>query len=411
MSAAERDRRRIWILFCAAVIARIAAAVLRGDGALRPGYDFYTTISQNFLDGHGLCHSLEGGCADRTPLYALWLAPFVATGTLYPGVAIAQALAGAALTWIAWGLGVTLFDRRTALIAAAAAAFSPYAVMHDTALQDTVFINVLIPLAMLLLLRARDSGSAWCWIAGGLSLALAVMFNARVVLLVPCALAWVVFAGGRDRRSRARSAILAALPVVVLVGGWMMRNWQVVGVPVLTTESGKQLWFANSAATFAYFPDRSIDLTINDLDQHLPEETRALLAQFPGSEVQRDAFVRRLGIDYMLADPFRTAIAATRKIAVAAFAQLSPARGALVQWGYAAAYLPIHLLAVLTLVRMRGRVPLHSLTWLLLLSFAVTTALFWAHTSHKSYLDAVLFVYAAAALTSWLPTRTAAVPA
>ena len=410
MTAADRDRRRIWILFCAAVIARIAAGLLRGDGASRPGYDFYTTISQSFLDGHGFCYSLEGGCADRTPLYPLWLAPFIATGTLYPGVAIAQALAGASLTWIAWGLGTLWFDRRAGLAAAAAAAFSPYAIVHDTALQDTVFINVLIPLAMVLLLRARGGGSRWAWIGGGLSLSLAVLFNARIVLFVPFALAWVLFTG-HEWRLRVRAAALVGLPVLLLVGGWVMRNWQVAGAPVLTTESGKQLWFANSAATFAYFPNRSIDLTINDLDQQLPQETRAMLERFPGSEAERDAFVRQWGIDYIIENPRRSVIAAARKLEVAATAQLSPSRGALVQWGYAAVYLPIHVLAALTLIRSRGHAAMHSLTWLLLLSFAITTALFWAHTSHKSYLDAVLFVYAAAALTSWLPTRTAAVPA
>jgi 4-amino-4-deoxy-L-arabinose transferase-like glycosyltransferase len=411
MIAAGKDRRTIAVLFAGGLMARLAAGLLPGDGALRPGYGFYATISQSFLDGHGFCYSLEGGCADRTPLYSLWLAPFLATGTLYPGVAIAQALAGASLTWIAWRLGTLLFDRRAGLIAAAAAAFSPYAVIHDTALQDTVFINLLMPLALLLLLRARDSGSAWTWIGGGLSLSIAVLVNARIALFVPCALGWILLSSGGDWRSRMRSAALVALPVLLLVGGWMMRNWQVVGAPVLTTESGEHLWVANSPATFTYFPERSIDLTIDDLDPQLPQETRTMLEHFPGNEAQRDAFVRQWGVDYMVENPGRTAIGAARKIWVAAGAQLSPAHHPLLQWGYAAVFLPIHLLAAWTLVRTRRAATMHSLTWLLLLSFVVTTAAYWAHTSHKSYLDAVLFVYAAAALTWWLPIRTTAVPA
>jgi hypothetical protein len=397
------------MLMAAAVVVRIAAGLPRGEeGLRRDGYEFYATISENFLSGHGLCYSPEGGCAARLPVYPLFLAMFIATGTLYPGVIVAQAVLGAALVWIAFALAAQLFDRRAAAFAAIAAAFSPYAIIHDTALQDTVFINVLIAVAMLWLVQARASGSAARWVLAGLALALAVLTNARIALFVPCAIAWTMLAGGSNWRSGLRAGALVALPLVLLVGGWMMRNWQVAGAPVLTTEAGERLWFANNPRTFANFPERSIDLTGDELMQMVPAETRALLDHFPGTELQRDNLVRGWAIDYMLQDPRRTVTYALRKIWIAAAAQLSPARGAIVQAGYAIVFLPIHVAAIWMLWRMRSRSPDHALTALLLASFAITTAAFWAHTSHKSYLDAVLFVYAAAALCSFVPTRTIA---
>lgn len=400
-------------LVAGAAVARIAAGLPRGEELLlRDGYEFYATISGNFLDGHGLCYSVEGGCAARLPLYPLWLAPFIASGTLYPGVIIAQAALGAMLAWIVAELGALLFDRRAGLVAAAAAAFNPYAVIHDTSLQDTVFINVLIPLAMLLLLRARAGGSTALWVGAGAALALAILTNARIALFMPCALGWVLAAGGRDWASRVRAGAIVMLPVVVLVGGWMVRNWRVVGAPVLTTEAGERLWFANNPRTFAHFPERSIDLTADELIQIVPAETRARLESFAGTEPQRDALVRGWALDYMQEDLLRTALGGMRKIWVAASAQLSPARGPILQAGYAIVFVPIHILAIWTLLRTRANRAEHHLTGLLLLSFALTTAAFWAHTSHKSYLDAVLFVYAAAAVTAWFPARTAAaVPA
>jgi 4-amino-4-deoxy-L-arabinose transferase-like glycosyltransferase len=305
-----------------------------------------------------------------------------------------------------------LFDRRAGLIAATAAAFNPYAIVHDTALQDTVFINVLIPLALLLMWRARVSGSTWLWSSGGLALALAVLTNARVALFVPCALAWTLANGGADWRQRLRAAVVVALPVLILVGGWTMRNWRVVGAPVLTTDAGAGLWVANNPKTFSHFPERSIDLTPDEMFEVMPPDRLAILEHFPGTEPEHDALLRGWAIDYMREDPLRTAVGASRKVWVAASAQLSPARSGIVQAGYAIVFIPIHLLAIWTLVRARTQRPEHRLTSLLLMSFVVTTAAFWAHTSHKSYLDAVLFVYAAGGLTALLSKRaSAAVPA
>jgi hypothetical protein len=181
----------------------------------------------------------------------------------------------------------------------------------------------------------------------------------------------------------------------------------VAGAPVLTTEAGERLWFANNARTFAHFPERSIDRTADELIVIVPADTRAMLDHFPGNEPERDALVRGWALDYMAEDPQRTVAGAARKIWIAASAQLSPARSSLLQIGYAMVFIPIHLAAIWMLWRV-GQRPGHGLTWLLLISFAVTTAAFWAHTSHKSYLDAVLFVYAAAALCSLLPARAPA---
>lgn len=397
-----------WVLglMVLGIAARIGFGLARGeDRLLRDGYSFYLIMATNFLDGHGICYAADGGCAARMPIYPLWLSVFLATGTLSPGLVLAQSVVGGALTWVTWDLGRQLFDRRVGVIAAAAVALNPYAVIHDTALQDTVFVNVLMVTAMALLLRARatTAGPTWMW-AGG-ALAAAVLVNARIVLFVPLALAWAGLAVSGDRRARTRAVALVALPLVVLLGGWVARNWRLVGAPVLTTEGGEQLWYGNNPWTFSHFPVRSIDLTGGELILKMPADARERLEQFQGTEAERDAVVAGWAVDYMTADPARTARAVSRKLWVAASAQLSPARGAVVQLGYAALFLPVHLLALFSVWRSRHAWREHGLTWALLIAFAVTTAIFWAHTSHKNYLDAVLFVYAAAGAYMLAPAR------
>jgi 4-amino-4-deoxy-L-arabinose transferase-like glycosyltransferase len=336
------------------------------------------------------------GCALRVPAYPLFLSPFASVGWVYPGAVIAQALVGGALVWLAWLIGRELFDDRVGLFAAALASLSPYAVMHDTALQETVVANTFMAAGLLLLLRARRTGRARLCLAAGIVLALATLTAARFAIFLPCALAWLLLAAGKEWHGRIRRAALLVLPMIALVGGWMLRNSQVVGGFVLTSEAGESLWKGNNPSTFSHYPTASIDLSAIESFERLRPAARAELERLEGQEVARDRLYRRWAVEYIAADPGRTVRAAMRKLAVMASAQFSPARGPAIQWGYLIMFLPLHVLALAGAWSVRRQWQVHALTALLVGSFAVTTAAFWAHTSHKSYLDVFLFVYASA---------------
>jgi hypothetical protein len=191
--------------------------------------------------------------------------------------------------------------------------------------------------------------------------------------------------------------------VVILVGGWTMRNWWRQGVWALTTESGRSLWIANNEWTFAHFPARSIDLSAAESFQHLSELQQHQLALVGNDEVGFDRLLARWAAEEIGGHPLRSFSYAMRKVWVAVSGQLSPARGLAVQLSYTLLFATIHLLALLGLWRSRGDARSHSLLYSIFISFMVTTAIFWAHTSHKSCLDAFLFVYAAAALQQAWP--------
>ena len=60
---------------------------------------------------------------------------------------------------------------------------------------------------------------------------------------------------------------------------------------------------------------------------------------------------------------------------------------------YLASYGPVSLLGALGMALTWRRWREHSLIYLLFLSFAGVTAVFWAHTSHRSYLDVYSVVF------------------
>lgn len=401
------DRRLLTFLAVSAFLLRLVVRLRAGhQSILEGGYHLYREIAETFISGGGLCYEPGVRCAVRMPLYSLVLAPFEKAEWIYPGLVVLQAAVGASLVVLAWMIGLELFGRRTAWLAAAAAAFNPYAIIHDTALQETVFTNALAACAMWLLLCAgsrrapsRDRHHrARALVAAGLVLALVVLTTARLALIVPAAVLWTALAFGPGT-DRLRATVAMALPVAVLVGGWAVRNWSIVGAPVLTSESGESFWVANHALTLEFLPERSIDQAKTQAYAALPKARAQSLVSLGRDEVARDRLLARWGWEYVREQPWRVLQGAVGKVWSAVSGQLSPARGPVESWSYRVVFASVQVLALLGWWRVRRDGSQHLLTPLVVAAFVATTAVFWAHTSHKSYLDVPLFVYAASVVT------------
>jgi 4-amino-4-deoxy-L-arabinose transferase-like glycosyltransferase len=402
--ALHHSTRVLVLLVVAGFGLRLLLRLPAGESSfLDNGYTFYTDIARTFLEGHGFCGSPGEWCAGRMPIYPLLISPLLAAGWVFPGLIVVQAAIGGGMTWIAWRLGLELFDTRTGLLAAGMTAFSPYAMVHDTALQETVLLNALLALGVALLLQASRSSSGRLFAAAGLALALAVLTSARVGLVLPVALAWTAVGTGRTWKRCVRDAVLLALPIALLVGGWMIRNWTFADAPALSTETGESLWYANNPWTFSHFPHESIDLSASESLEHLTQQQASARETIDGKD---EAAVSRLmttwAFDYVRTHPVDTIVGSVYKVWVVVSAQLSPSRGRLTQTGYLALYGTIHFLALIGLWRFRANWRRQALVWLVLWSFLLTTAVFWAHTSHKSVIDIFLFVYAGGVLSWWL---------
>jgi 4-amino-4-deoxy-L-arabinose transferase-like glycosyltransferase len=403
-SATRQTAALVTALTLAAWAARLLARWLHGPtDVLTDGYYFYLLIARTFVHGGGLCEVPARACAIRLPLYPLWLSLFLRGNGLGAAFVPAQAALGAAIVPLTYALGAALFDARVGVLGALAAAASPYAVVHDTALQDTVLTNAIVLAGLVLVLRARRRATTWAGVAAGLTLGASVLVTSRVAFLVPATALWLALAWWPGP-GRGRVVFAVVLAAVAPVGSWQVRNWQVVGSPVLTTESGESLWTANNVWTFSAFPIGSIDDSTRTADAHLTSDERRALAQARQDPVETDRILGEWGVAYIRAHPLIAGGRALLKMAVPVVAYLSPAHGAVVEAGFVLVYLPIHVAALVMLWR-RRRDQMHWLAAVVLLGFLGTTAVFWAHTSHASALDPIWFVYAAACLTGGAAMR------
>ena len=122
------------------------------------------------------------------------------------------------------------------------------------------------------------------------------------------------------------------------------------------------------------------------------------------NEIRESDWFRKKGLCYIEANPFTTAKAAVRKIAAGFSWKFNPAREPLVQTVYLASYGPISILGIVGMILTWREWRRHSLIYLLFLTFAGVTAIFWAHTSHRSYLDVYRIIFASFVITRLFKT-------
>ena len=356
------------------------------------GYAFFWDIARNIAAGRGL--GIDGApSAIRPPIYPGFLALVALAGGHYMLIVIPQALFGAGTVLCAFLIGNELFGQRTGMIAALLTALYPYYVVHDTALQETGMMTFSATLSVYLLLRARNSQSVATWLAAGAVLGLSVLIRTTMLPFALASVAWIAFAGEGPGRQTGLRASVVFLALIVGVGAWVGRNDIVFGRPILTSEAGYQFWMAHNPQTFSRYPEESIDRSSEVAFDALTSAERQGIEALSGNELaQSDWFLQR-GLAYVEENPGMALTGALRKIAAGFSWVISPRREPLVQMTYFLSYAPISILGLLGMVLARRDWRVHSLIYLQFLAFIAVSAIFWAHTSHRAYLDVYLIVF------------------
>ena len=148
------------------------------DDFWRNSYSIYYTLAQNIVSGNGFC--FQNTCAWLPPVYPLFLTLSVLSGKNYLLIIVPQALLGAGTALCAFLIGRHIFNASVGILACAIAAFYPYYVMHDTALQETGMVTFCTALSVSLLLRASKLNRNTDWFLAGVALGAIPLIRASV---------------------------------------------------------------------------------------------------------------------------------------------------------------------------------------------------------------------------------------
>jgi len=390
------SRSFVPVLIClAAFVIRVAYRLHGGDADFwQNGYVFFYKVATDIVAGNGLLSNVTG-LGERPPVYPYFLALTALAGGNYLFIVIPEALFGAGTVFCAYLIGKELFSRRTGIIAALLTAFYPYYVVHDTALQETSLMTLTSTASVFLLLRARNSQSVGVWLIAGAAPGLGVLVRTTLLPFALASVAWIAAFGMGPTRLKMVRAVMVLLPLLAVVGAWAARNDMVLGRPVLSSEAGYQFWMAHNPQTFSRYPAESIDRSRDVALAALTAPDRQQLDSLGQNELAASDWFFHKGLDYIEANPRAALVGALRKLAAGFSWIFNPRRDALVQMVYLLSYGPISVLGILGMVIAGRDWRVHSLIYLQFLAFIAVTAIFWAHSDHRSYLDVYLIVFSA----------------
>lgn len=377
------------LAFALRIVARLSQGI--GDFWVN-GYTLYFDLAQSIAKGKGF--SVDGiPTAFRVPLYPILLAGLTLGHKVFWPIVIAQSTIGAGTTICAALLAREMFCKavasKAAIVAAAITAVYPYYVVHDTAMQETSLFTLITLMAVTVTWRIAQSGTLWLAALCGFLLGLDVLTRAPVAPFAMFVPAWLIW------RKRSIPALICAFCLVLTVSPWLCRCYKLTGHLLLTTEQGYELWNGNNDILFQYFPAQSVDESIHAHLRALSAQDKHELQQLSANEAVEDNWFRQRGLAYIRAHPMLTAINGLRKVAIA-FDWMPTPRGSPVRaLLHFFSYSPVMLLGLWGMWRRRSHWREDSLIYALFVTFALVTAVFFAHTNHRSYLDVYWIMFAA----------------
>ena len=289
-----------------AAVPRVLALALARDDILEEYVEKSDTFATTLVASGTFGFLPEVPSAYTQPLYAWFLA-----GLYWPlersweVVGLAQVAVAVATALLVLEIGRRLSSLRTGVIAALVTTLHPYVVWHDVHVNREILDGLLAAAIVLLAVLARQRRSTVLTLATGGVAGLAILGNARLLLLPLVLGAYVAW----RRRPPARAlgaVLLVLLGAAVAVAPWVVRNEVVIGCPTITTDT-RALWKANNPATYDVLAGGGWIDDVPDLPGVPPWPERAagisVAAARAVDECAQASFYRERVVDFWLEQP------------------------------------------------------------------------------------------------------------
>ncbi len=276
----------------------------RNTGLMIVDEQHYYQIALNLLHGHGFAWEPGRLTSSRPPLFpGFMVLVWTLTGTeSVLMVRIAQIVLAFANAYLIFRLGLMLFGRRVALLAAAGLAFYPSFLAFNMFILTEVLFTFLLTLAVLGVVTLLRTGKAWIAWSTGIVFGLAALTRS-VLWPFPAVLSFFLFfVMHGDRQRRLRLIALLLVGYILAVVPWSVRNTRLQGVfTVVDTMGGITLRMGN----YEYTPlNRAWDPVTLEGDQSIFQELHAEHPDFSSwTEGRREKWALRKAIAYMLDHP------------------------------------------------------------------------------------------------------------
>ncbi|MBI5892087.1 MAG: glycosyltransferase family 39 protein [Deltaproteobacteria bacterium] len=362
------------------------------------GYVEYAELAINFAEGKGF-HRVDEMLGElwsaRAPLYPLILAGLYSIfGKNSIPPILLQSLIGTLTVLFTYFIAKEIFNKRVGILASILAAIYPYYVFHDTSLQDTAPFTFLTAVAIFLFLKSKKTGYLSHSFLAGIFLALAILLKVTPTAFLPFAILWLALV---IENNRIKIILAMLLGFIVISAPWLIRNYHFHGKPSFVIHSGTHLWWGQNPYLLSGYPYEHIDRMTEKAWAAIPDKEKEEYRRL--SEVERDNWFKQKAVQFMKENPLLVLKGAFLKIYAAFGWRFSPQGSDWVKnVSYTITYLPILLLGIIGAFLAIDKWRELSIIYSLFFTFTVISAVFFAHTSHRVYLDIYLMILSSYAI-------------
>lgn len=396
--------KKLAILFFSALLIRMVFVFAwyewgRGDLISWDGGGHYE-LAKNLLAGKGF---QWGGAptSRRPPVYPVFIACLLPLSPFPLGVYIAQAFVGAMSCVGLFGVGKTLFDRRTGLAASALMAFDYVSVRQTVSIMtETLFVFFLIASFYCLIRAKKESKIQWFMGAGLLSGA-SLLTRDVLIFYYPCIVLWLLL-GREPWKTRLYRLSVFVIPLLLVIGPWALRNSLLYKHPVLITVGAPAVFYlANNPSTTGGTTGGDWEI---GLDTVLSEDVR-----WPSSDTldpEWERYIVKETFDFIRDHPRRFVEVVGRKI-VNMWRPYQTDSPLLARWATALTYLPVVTLGLGGMLwKLKQWKEFFPIFALIAYTFSVH-AILMAHMRYRYPVMPFFMVFAAFTLVSlWEKVRT-----
>ena len=264
--------------------------------------DFYYARAVSLADGLGYLSNTGQPTAFWPPGWSIALSvAFRAFGSSVAVVGLFNLACAALSGWLVLDLGRRLFGSELAARAGLLllALYPNNAAYVPLALTEVFYTTLLLGASWLLIGRSGSSGPGWLRLAAaGVVMGMATLVKAQTLVVVPLVLGIGVLQAPRFWQAIPGAALRATLVIAVaalVIAPWTLRNHRELGAWVAVSTNGgiTLLTGNNDSAKGSFTPDDSAILALN--------------ARIELSELEYDAEAKRLGFEWIKANPGRFA--------------------------------------------------------------------------------------------------------
>ena len=396
------------VVAAAAALPRLAVLAVERETILEEFTEKSDDFARNLVDT-GTFGLIPGEPSAYTqPVYGWFLGGIYAIDRHWLLVGVVQIAVAVATAFLVYEIGRRVASEHAALLAAGVAALNPYLIWHDVHVNREILDSLLAAAVVLTaLVAAEHRSAAWAGAAGAVC-GLAILGNARLVLVPLVIVAFLVW-----RRFPAAAAATVVLVAALVVSPWVVRNRIEVGCFALTTDT-RALWKANNEHTYEVLASgRWIDdVPRVPASPPTPEEAAALL-RVRGERVEVDECAQMTYYRGLVTDFWREEPAEKGKLAVQAAGMLWDPRVTQTEsrsggfqdlartWLAPLYFVPLYLLAVAGVPRAPR--PFAVLSVGLLVYVTLAALVFAGATRYRASWDFLLALLAAPAILALRP--------